>query len=298
MAAGTRAYVDRPIDDVAAAASAAQVAARRWGLDEPEVVRVGMNAIYRAGPCVLRVSAPSVPANASLDLMAFLADVGLRVPVPARSDVIVVGALSVTCWELLEPLDVPIDWSAVGRMVRIVHGLDRAALPESVPLPPPTSFPWWDFATLLDRAAPALDAEARAGIESAIERHRDWQSIDGAVVCHGDVHPGNVIMTTQGATLIDWDLLCWAPPGWDHAPMLTWASRWGGDGTEYPAFAAGYGRSLADDPSAGAFAELRLVAATLMRLIAGLQHPAAMHEAQRRLAYWRGDPDAPPWSAQ
>jgi hypothetical protein len=80
--------------------------------------------------------------------------------------------------------------------------------------------------------------------------------------------------------------------------LLTWASRWGGDGTEYPAFAAGYGRSLADDPSAGAFAELRLVAATLMRLIAGLRNPAAMPEAQRRLAYWRGDPDAPQWTAQ
>lgn len=298
MATGIRAYVDRPIDDVPAAASAAQVAARRWDLEEPEVLRVGMNAIFRAGPCVLRVSAPSVPATAPLELMSFLHDAGVCVPIPARSDVIVVGPLSVTCWELLEPVDVPIDWNSVGRMVRIVHGLDRAALPGSVPLPPPTSLPWWDFPSLLDLAGPALDDDARAGIESAIGRHRGWQSIDGAVVCHGDVHPGNVVMTVEGATLIDWDLLCWAPPGWDHAPLLTWASRWGGDGTEYPAFAAGYGRSLADDPSAGAFAELRLVAATLMRLIAGLRNPAAMPEAQRRLAYWRGDPDAPQWTAQ
>ena len=47
-----------------------------------------------------------------------------------------------------------------------------------------------------------------------------------------------------------------------------------------------------------AIAELRLVAATLMRLRAGRHDPAAMPEAQRRLAYWRGDPDAPTWRAQ
>jgi Ser/Thr protein kinase RdoA (MazF antagonist) len=298
MAAGIRAYVDRPVGDVAAAATAARVAARRWGLEDPELLRVGMNAIFGCGRCVLRVSAPSVPATASLELMAFLADEGVRVPIPARADVVVVGDLNVTCWERLEPVDAPIDWVSVGRMVQTVHGLDRAALPESVPLPSPTTFPWWDFPVLLDRVQPVLDDAARHGIESAIERHRDWTTDVGAVVCHGDVHPGNVVMTAGGATLIDWDLLCWAPPGWDHAAMLTWARRWGGNGDEYPAFAAGYGRSLADDPVAVAFAELRLVAATLMRLDAGMRDPSAMPEAQRRLAYWRGDPDAPPWTAQ
>ncbi len=298
MTFATRAYVDRPIDDVTAAVSAARVAARRWGLDDPEALRVGMNAIFGSGPCVLRVSAPSVPATASLELLSFLADAGVRVPARARSDVVVVGDLSVTCWERLVPIDGPIDWPEVGRMIRIVHGLDRDALPDSVPLPPPANFPWWDFAALLERAEPVLDDAARDGIESAIERHRDWTTDTGAVVCHGDVHPGNVVMTAGGATLIDWDLLCWAPPGWDHAALLTWASRWGGNGDEYPAFAAGYGRSLADDPMAGAFAELRLVAATLMRLIAGMRNPSAMPEARRRLAYWRGDPDAPQWTAQ
>ena len=68
------------------------------------------------------------------------------------------------------------------------------------------------------------------------------------------------------------------------------------DGHEYPAFAAGYGRSLADDPAAVAVAELRLVAATLMRLVAGISDPVAMAEAQRRLRYWRGDHDAPAWT--
>jgi Ser/Thr protein kinase RdoA (MazF antagonist) len=298
MAASVRAYVDRPITDLAAATAAARLAARQWGLAAPGFLRVGMNAIFVTGNEVLRVSTPTVPASASLELASFLADAGLRVPTPARDDVVVVGELSVTSWVRLEPVGTPVDWSEVGEMVRTVHTFGRSTLPDPVPLPIPSSFPWWDFEVLLERTAAVLDDSARRGIASTIERHRGWRALGGPVVCHGDVHPGNVVMTADGATLIDWDLLCWAPPGWDHGPMLTWASRWGGDGHEYPAFAAGYGRSLADDPAAIAVAELRLVAATLMRLDAGLADPAAMPEAQLRLRYWRGDDDAPPWTAQ
>ena len=116
------------------------------------------------------------------------------------------------------------------------------------------------------------------------------------VVCHGDVHPGNVAMTPSGPVLLDWDLLCSGPPGWDHAALLG-AHRWGYPATWYDDFATGYGRSLADDPRTKAIAELRLVAATLMRLRAGRADPAAMPEAQHRLAYWRGDPHAGHWHA-
>jgi len=41
-----------------------------------------------------------------------------------------------------------------------------------------------------------------------------------------------------------------------------------------------------------------LVAATLMRWKVALVDPAARPEAERRLAYWRGDADAPAWRAQ
>jgi aminoglycoside phosphotransferase (APT) family kinase protein len=144
-----------------------------------------------------------------------------------------------------------------------------------------------------------LDDQARAGLDATLERYRGWsQRGVPEVLCHGDVHPGNVIQTAEGAMLIDWDLLCLASPGWDHGPLMTWTERWGGEPGVYEAFAAGYGHSLSDDPSALAVAELRLVAATLMRLRAGRTDPVAMAEAQRRLRWWRGDIDAPVWQAQ
>ncbi|HSP30225.1 MAG TPA: aminoglycoside phosphotransferase family protein [Ilumatobacteraceae bacterium] len=291
-----RAYVDRPVTDLVAATHAATTAARSWTLDSPELLRAGMNAIYVAGPAILRVSTPNAPAEVSLELARFWHDRGVPVPRPVRDDVVHVDDLSVTAWERIDGAPTPIDWRRVGELVRRVHETDPSSLPRSVPLPSPTTFPWWDFDALLVRAEPALDEAARRGIRAAIDRHRRWREFDEVVVCHGDVHPGNVLMGTDGPVLLDWDLLCLAPPGWDHGPMMTWAERWGGDPGDYEAFAHGYGRTLRDDPASMAIAELRLVAATLMRVAASIDNPDARAESERRLRFWRGDPDAPPWT--
>jgi Ser/Thr protein kinase RdoA (MazF antagonist) len=212
----------------------------------------------------------------------------------------VVDGLAVTAWRRIEPNDEPIDWHAVGRFVRRVHELPIGEVPAGYPLPSPVSFPWWDFETLLGDLVDEIDEPAAHGLLTAIERHGDWRSWigDDPVVCHGDVHPGNVLVSGDGPLLIDWDLLCVATPAWDHAMLTTWAPRWGGPAGTYRAFAEGYGVSLADDPLTRSIAELRNVAATLMRVRAGRTDPVAAVEADRRLRYWRGEPDAPIWRAQ
>ena len=228
-----------------------------------------------------------------------LADHGVRVPAPARDDVVArrrprgdgvgaaradrraepTGATSAGWWPRVHALD-------ARRPARRPTRCRRASRSRG-----------GSFDELLAdvgrrRSTPRLAPASAA----AIERHAGWAAGAERVVCHGDVHPGNVLTTAGGPVLLDWDLLCAGPPGWDHA-MLLRLPRWGWPARWYDEFAAGYGRSLADDPVAVAIAELRLVAATLMRLRAGRADPAAMPEAQRRLAYWRGDPDAPPWTA-
>ena len=293
-----RPFVDRPITDIGAASDLAVQAAAHWELPQPVLLRVGMNAIYRSGDVVLRVSEPSAPASASLQLAGRLLEAGLRVTRPVRTDTFGEAGLYATAWEYIESTDEPIDWRAVGAMVRTVHCLDKDDLPSDYPLPRPADFPWWDFDALLAQIGDELDDDARRGIEQAVGRWPDWAHEAGAVVCHGDVHPGNVIMGSDGPILIDWDLICLAPPGWDHAPLMTLAERWGGEPGVYEAYADGYGSSLRSQPSAEAFAELRLVAATLMRVRAGMRNAAAMPEAQRRLSYWRGESAAPAWQAQ
>ena len=147
------------------------------------------------------------------------------------------------------------------------------------------------------RSTPRRSHALRASVERwypLILATRD----EPGVVCHGDVHPGNVLPTADGPVLLDWDLLCRGPAAWDHGPLMTWTERWGGEPGIYERFAEGYGTSLRADPLGEAVAELRLVAATLMRVRAGAADPLAAAEAQRRLRWWRGDPDAPTWQTQ
>lgn len=295
-----RPYVDRPVGDVGMADAFAVDAARELGLAPPVRMRVGMNALYACDDVVLRVGRPSTRGALAVELAERLEDLGIRVPHPATLRVVERDGIVATAWHRIEAAAGPVDWVAVGGVVRRVHALRHADLPTGYPAPSPTAFPWWDFESVRADVAGDIDAGALAGIDGALDRHRDWRDLvtGGAVVCHGDVHPGNVVQTSDGPVLLDWDLLCTAHPGWDHAMLLTLAERWGGEPHVYRDFAAGYGRSLADDPAARAFAELRNVAATLMRVRAGRTDPAAREEAERRLRFWRGDPAAPPWRAQ
>lgn len=306
-----RPYVDRPVVDLDAAARVATQQAAVWGLGPPRLLRHGMNALYVAaggtdagsgvgtGGVVLRVGAATAPAAASHELVRWLLDAGVPTVPPVEGLTADVGGYAVTGWRFVREVRRAVDWRAVGAAVRTVHALAPGAAPAAYPIPEPGAFPWWRFDELLAEVADDLDARAAAGITTAIDAHRGWEARvrEGAVLCHGDVHPGNVLMAGDGALLVDWDLMCVANPAWDHAMLTTLADRWGGDPGTYPAFAAGYGRSLADDALTRSLGELRNVAATLMRVRAGRRDPAARVEAEHRLEYWRGDSTGP-WHAQ
>ncbi|MGH9132350.1 MAG: phosphotransferase enzyme family protein [Ilumatobacteraceae bacterium] len=295
-----RPFVDTPPGPTALTDHAARVGAADLGLGTPQLLRSGMNALYMCGDVVLRVGRTNAPPEVAIELAHHLSAAGIPVPRPASDRAVAVGELSVTAWRRLAPTDDPVDWAAVGRAAARLHDIAPSTLPAAVPLPLPSAFPWWRFDAVLGDVAGDIDERALAGLQAAIDRHRGWldPERDELVVCHGDVHPGNVAMTADGVVLLDWDLLCLAPRGWDHAPMMTWAERWGGAPGEYEAMAAGYGRSLRGDDQAEAMAELRLVAATLMRVRAGRSDPVARAEAGRRLRYWRGEPGAPAWTPQ
>ena len=295
-----RPFVDQRVVDLESARRAAVTAATAWALAEPTLLRRGMNAIYTCGPEVVRVGRATAPAAAAHDVAAVLADHGVPVATPVADHTMDVDGFAVTGWELIRSSARSIDWASVGAAVARIHRIDPSAIPAAYPLPSPTSFPWWDFDTLIDSVSDRIDAEALAGLDRTIRAGRNWRDDvgRGAVVCHGDVHPGNVLMTGDGPVLIDFDLLCHAAPAWDHAMLTTYATRWGGAADAYPAFARGYGRSLADDELTAVLGALRNVAATLMRVRAGITDEAARAESERRLRFWRGDRDAPQWLAQ
>lgn len=269
--------------------AAAMAAARAWGYPQPELLRHGMAGVFAAGAdVVLRVGPARAAAVAPAEeLLA----AGVRVPRPLRHEQFAHGAWSVTAVERVHA-EGSIDWEAVGEMVARVHGLPVRALPWC------GEFAWWQFDDVLGDVAADIDDVALAALRDAVRRSTPL--LDAArhgplVVCHGDVHPGNVVPTRAGPVLLDWDQVCLGPAAWDHAALLTWTERWGGEAGMYEAFSAGYGRSVRGDRLAEALAELRLVAATAMRVRAGRADPAAAAEASRRLRWWRGEPDAPAW---
>lgn len=293
-----RPFVIEPPGDLAVVERLARRAAEAWSLPDPALLRVGMNALFTAGDeVVVRIGRPTADPVAAMWLAGQLTSHGVTVPRFVRDEPVVDGPLAAYAVAREHSVG-PVDWAAVGAMVRRVHDLDPDVVAAHHPAPRCWTFPWWDFDTLLADVAPLLDDAARTGVEQALARHAGWQQwVTHPVLLHGDVHPGNVVQAADGPVLLDWDLVCTGPVAWDHGPLMTWTERWGGEPGIYERFAEGYGISLRGDPVAEAVAELRLVAATLMRVRAGRADPAAAEEAERRLQWWRGDPDAPAWRA-
>lgn len=294
-------FVAAPPGTVESVTRSAEAAAAHWGFGAPVLVRMGMNALFRAGDGVLlRVARPTSSPAQAVWLAELLARAGLRVPAYVRDEAFLHGDHAVFAVAAIEECG-PVDWSEVGSMVARLHRLDLGQVASGFPVPFCGDFPWWNFASLLDEVGGDLDARSRAALEAAVQRDLPLLSerrSHPSVVCHGDVHPGNVLQSEHGPVLLDWDLVCRGPAAWDHGPLMTWTLRWGGTPGVYEEFAAGYGRSLRGDPLAEAIAELRLVAATLMRVRAGRSDPAAAREADLRLRYWRGDSEPPQWHPQ
>ena len=289
---------------MSAVVGAARGAARGWGLPEPELIRVSANAVFDCGSVLLRVGRATAPMRVALTLADRLTAAGLRVARPARHDWIEVDGLSVTAWDRIDVhQDADVDWERVGSMVATLHSIDPAGVDH--PLPYCGDFPWWRLGSVVpEMDDPMVDAGARAGMRAALEKHGWWVGhcrTQQPTLLHGDVHPGNVLVDPGGPVLIDWDLLCVGPREWDHSALITWTERWGGEPGMYEAFAHGYadGGGRAPDPRvAAAIAEMRLLIATLMRVRAARASPEHRPEAVRRLAYWRGDDDAPTWRAR
>lgn len=269
----------------------ARAACAEWDLPEPTALRAGSVPVFRAGDAVVRVAQPGLVSP--VRLASWLWELEVRVPRVLHHGLF--DAHEVTALAFVSDCG-DVDWDSVGEMVRRLH--DARPPADLGPLPVAATFEWWDVEARLAEVDDLLDHAASEGLAAAIAQHGDWRARAGeSVVCHGDLHPGNVLQGPDGPVLLDWDLLCWAPRVWDHAPLLTWEHRWGGEPGVYVRFADGYGRDFSGDVLGQDLAIMRNVVATIMRLRAGPHDAAAAAEAQRRLAYWRGEEFAPQWRA-
>lgn len=294
----------REFDAARTLAIVSRVAAERGIDDQVVLLRAGMNHVFRAGDVVLRVAPDHVDGQGHVELAQRLLEAGLPVVRPL-DDAVSLDGFVVTIWEHIDQAHhARIDYQQVGAAIARLHRIDTGWLPPRVRLAWCGQADWLQLESVYMRAAAAgvVDSHDLAVLAREYEALADWQQqarTEPDVVCHGDVHPQNVLMRNDGqAVILDWDSLCLGPAAWDHAPLLTWEERWGGEAGTYEAFAAGYGADLRGSPVAQLLARVRLLAPTLNKIMQGAQDDERAAEARRRVRYWRGDPDAPPWRPQ
>jgi len=94
----------------------------------------------------------------------------------------------------------------MAELCRAVHKL--AAPPDVV-----TLRGWMD--AWLRSAGSLLPEHISTGVRARIERLSPGQEPGDVGLCHGDLHPANVIVTAEGPRLIDWSGSILAPPAYD-----------------------------------------------------------------------------------
>ncbi|MEI8334187.1 MAG: aminoglycoside phosphotransferase family protein [Chloroflexota bacterium] len=72
-----------------------------------------------------------------------------------------------------------------------------------------------EVARMIERAGPCLPEDART---AALARLAALP--DGAAICHGDMHAGNVLVTPRGEVVIDWETASCGDPAGDVARTL------------------------------------------------------------------------------
>lgn len=121
------------------------------------------------------------------------------IPAPTAGDIVTVNGRKGIVYERVDGPDMlakmkdnPLRLAVYGRMLAQLHAAMHACLANGLPS---------QRGGLLHaiRAAKALPDELR---EIALARLETLP--DGSQLCHGDFHPGNVVLTTRGPVVIDW----------------------------------------------------------------------------------------------
>lgn len=265
--------------------AAAAAVAEALGLPRPVLVRRGSATLFRAGSSAIRVE----------DSVTTLTDLSVRlradgIPSPALLDgPREVGGLVVTVWEWLDSTRAP-DHRALGELVARLGRLDV----RQYDVPSAT----WRVHDVLERRRPWPEPlpgplrEALDGIEDSFDAAT---RATRAVLCHGDLHAGNVGWTEAGPVLFDWEFACRGPQWWDLVPIVG-VDRVGDGGTEEAdALLAGYGEDPRGREEFEALLRTYLAALTIGMVSRARRDPAAAPEAEVRLRWWDGDPT--PWTA-
>lgn len=285
--AGTVSPMSRPSTptagrwDLARATAIASAAAYEHSLPGPiELVRLAHTAVFRVGDVALKVIPATHSTHADVvaeaRLVTYLHDAGIPVPTPVWT---CHGGddFTVTASEFVaHTRGALMPWGALGEAVA---GLHAVAVPDFIP-------PWTDRRPVyLQRLADLVgsgmlspgQADQLVGQLAPIPA-----STTPAVVNHGDLNSGNILVGAGQLTLVDWELARAAGPVMDLSGIANRGHRYGASARDLDDFCAGYGvadlESLPGSAAWGASQDLNGITYLL-----GCPGAAHRQEGQRRL---------------
>jgi aminoglycoside phosphotransferase (APT) family kinase protein len=279
------------------AVAAAVTTARGLGLrvDEPVVLHDSSNLLVhlKPAPVVARVATTTAVVRQGSEWLAREVAVARHLtragaPVVAPSAEVDPGphtheGLSMSFWELVEPLPEPADPRAAGQALRECH----EALEDFDDELPPFALVK-EAGVLLDllTAERSVTAEGAAKIR---DRERQIMRRLGAIepeamrAVHGDAHLGNVINTERGPLWSDWEDTNSGPLEWDLACLIARA-RWVLEQDERVSAAlAGYDTTGLNRRRLALLIELRVLQVAVWGVLIAKRNPQARPRIERML---------------
>jgi hypothetical protein len=250
---------------------------------EPVVVRiVGSLAMRHRVEKVVRVA-------------GWLADHGVPAArlLPGLDQPIHAGGHVATLWELVPQGGPPPTGGDLARLLRQLHGLPM----------PPFELPGWapldDVRRRLADAEELNAADRRFLEERCAEAQARLDELEfplPAGVLHGDAHLGNLIPTTDGPVLCDFDSSCFGPPEWDLTPLPVGVRRFGHPRPWHRQLAGDYGFDVTEWSGFAVLREVRELKLTTSVLPILRSNPDVRVELRRRLAAFRSGDTTERWA--
>lgn len=286
----------------------AMAAAAQAGLEgrDATVMRVGTSVLVRlphAG-AVARVEpiqhAASVQRQVAFARAAARVDAPVvRLQVPEAIEVFLDGtSWLVTMWALLEPV-APVGAQALGQAARALHHRSMGVYPAQEQVsasggptpgaepPVPPADPLAAARALLARPHRFLTPADQAGLQDLVEQLTQRWEVELALapraLVHGDLHPGNVVVTAAGPVLVDLEYAGVGPVGLDLAAVGAHVKRYGLDPQWIQGFAQGYGEALHEAPGHDLLCDVYALHVALWALQVAHTHPEVAREAALRV---------------
>jgi thiamine kinase-like enzyme len=301
------------------ATRAAHKACELYGLDEPALLRISHAAVYAAGDHIVRVEQKGRPVwsgGALVALTRYLASRGIQTAPPVFDLLpLFIDDLHVTFYRRIidqTPMEETQKAFLLGEQLRVLH--ERVSVEHVAALNMDDINLDYPSATV-ERTVRSLNKIRELGLRSltvedvdyllektkdlgeralvSLEEYRKTNASE-FVVIHGDPNLGNVLSVGDEIVLLDFEHAAIAENFFDHIHILLLDLVFEGSNL-YPSFAQGYGTSFDDFPDKDAW--VHLVAVSYLTWTASVGEHSEPHriEAQKRMKWWRGDSDAPPF---